>query len=443
MKILIVSTELEEQARGITGIIKSIVTAAKEAGHEVGVLVGYPGGAMKDHEQLHNKVEHIYLQHYLQNGKRDLFPPNMRGKRTLAQIFLGRSYLKHSHMDVQQQLVVDDRNLARKLDYIVKIPYAYHFINHGLPSVPKQVLRKAIKKYGIDLIITGAPMDLTRNEVAPAKLVQFVHDTMPLDMLETPADNRTPEKFARQLYATATGSDLILANSQDTARKVLEVNPNANVHVVYGTASSKASQFTDTSFLQRKGLTKDNFLLFISVIEKRKNIERLMDAYMNAYPEINMPLVIVGGHGYGYDEIMKHHADLPKKIKRNVIFTGFVSEVDKYALLNNARAFVWPTLYEGIGLPIVEAFCSNLPVLTSRRGALPEAGGSAALYIDNPYSVEQIKEGIVRITKDEKLRAELRSHIPEQLAKFTPEKFNERFQQALKKLDHKAGARIR
>lgn len=435
MKILIVSPELEEQARGITGIIKSMVMAAKEAGHEVGVLVGYPGGAINNHELLDNKVEHIYLQHYLLSGKKDLFPKHMRGRRTLMQILLSRDYLKHSHMNIQQGLVVDDRNLARKLDYIVKIPYAYHFINHGLPGVPKRVLKKAIRKYGIDLVITGAPMDLTRSDVAPAKLVQFVHDTMPLDMLETPADNRTPEKFARQLYATATGSDLILTNSQDTAHKVLEVNPKATVHVVYGTASSKASQFTDTSFLQRKGLKKNNFLLFISVIEKRKNIGRLMDAYMSAYPEIKMPLVIVGGNGYGDKEILKHHADLPEEIRRNVVFTGFVSESDKYALLNNARAFVWPTLYEGIGLPVVEAFASNLPVLTSRTGALPEAGGEAALYIDDPYSLDEIRDGIIRIVTDDKLRETLRKHMPEQLAKFTPEKFNTRFGQALRELD--------
>ncbi len=435
MRILFVSTEFEEQARGITGIIKSMITAAKEDGHEVGILVGYPGSAVKRHKLLDSKVEHIYLQHYLQNGKKDLFPKSMRAKRTLLQILTSGDYLKHSHMNIQQELIVDDRNLARKLDYVIKIPYAYHFINHGLPSIPKRVLKKAIKRYKVDMIITGAPMDLTRRNVAPAKLVQFVHDTMPLDMLEAPADNRTPEKFAQQIYATATGSDLILANSQDTAHKVLEIDPKANVRVVYGTASSKADQFTDVSYLQRKGLTKENFLLFISVIEKRKNIERLMDAYMGAYEQINkMPLVIVGGKGYGYKDIIAHHKDLPEEIRKNVIFTGFINEADKYALINNARAFVWPTIYEGIGLPVVEAFASSLPVLTSRRGALPEAGGNAAFYIDNPYDVEEIRDGIIRIVNDDKLREEFRSHMPEQVAKFTPEKFSARFKQAIDEL---------
>jgi glycosyltransferase involved in cell wall biosynthesis len=200
---------------------------------------------------------------------------------------------------------------------------------------------------------------------------------------------------------------------------------------LYGTASSKADQFTDISFLTRKGLVKDKFLLFISVLEKRKNIERLMDAFMAAYPKLQIPLVIVGGKGYGYKDIVKHHKDLPEEIRKNVILAGYVSETDKYALLNNARAFVWPTLYEGIGLPVVEAFASNLPVLTSRRGALEEAGGDAALYIENPYDVEEIRDGIIRIAEDEKLRKTLQTHMPDQVAKFTPEKFNSRFKQAI------------
>jgi glycosyltransferase involved in cell wall biosynthesis len=431
MKILFVSTEFEEQSRGITGIIKAMIIAAKADGHEVGILVGYPGGSSKRHELLDSKVEHIYLQHYLQNGKKDLLPRNLRGKKTLLQILINGAFLKHSQLNIQQELIVDDRNLSRKLDYAIKIPYAYQFINHGLSRVPKRVLKRAIKRYGVDMIITGAPMDITKQSVKPAKLVQFVHDTMPLDMLEAPADNRTPERFAQQLYVTATGSDMILVNSQDTAHKVLEVDPKANVRVLYGTASSKADQFTDISFLTRKGLVKDKFLLFISVLEKRKNIERLMDAFMAAYPKLQIPLVIVGGKGYGYKDIVKHHKDLPEEIRKNVILAGYVSETDKYALLNNARAFVWPTLYEGIGLPVVEAFASNLPVLTSRRGALEEAGGDAALYIENPYDVEEIRDGIIRIAEDEKLRKTLQTHMPDQVAKFTPEKFNSRFKQAI------------
>lgn len=434
MKILFVSTEFEEQARGITGIIKSMITAAKEDGHEVGILAGYPKADLRDSELLDMKVEHLYLQHYLATGKKNIFPTNLRSKRTQLSIIAGRQYMKPAEIHINHDLIKQKSNLANKLDFIIKAPYIYHFINHGLGSVARQSIKKAVKKYNIDLVITGAPMELTRKDVAPAKLIQFVHDTMPIDMLETPADNQTPQKFARQLYAAASGSNMIFTNSIDTRDKVLEVDPRAKVHVLYGTASSKADQFHDDTYLARKGLTKDNYLVFVSVVERRKNLATLFDAYIKAYSKIHMPLVIVGGKGYGYKDIVAHHKDLPPEVRDNIILTGFVSETDKYALLNNARAFVFPSLYEGIGLPIIEAFSSNLPVVTSRRGALPEAGGDAALYIDDPYDVDEVADAIVRVASDEKLRKELRSHIHKQVAKFTQEKFNSRFTAAIKEL---------
>lgn len=434
MKILFVSTEFEEQARGITGIIKAMIGAAKDDGHEVGILVGYPRSDQNDSELLDKKVEHLYLQHYLVTGKKDIYPANIRSRRALLSLAASRDFLRHSQIKIDHSLIQRKSNLANNLDYIVKIPYAYHFINHGLGSIPKKVLKKAIKKYGIDLVVTGAPMDISKDEVAPAKLIQFVHDTMPVDMLETPADNLTPQKFARQLYVASSNANLVLANSLDTSNKVHEISPGANVHVLYGTASNKADKFTDTSFLTRKNLEKDKYLVFVSVVERRKNLHTLFDAYMKAYPKIKMPLVIVGGKGYGYDDIIKHHKDLPEPIRKNIILAGFVSEADKYALLNNARAFIFPSLYEGIGLPIIEAFFSNLPVLTSNRGALPEAGGDAALYVQDPYDVEELSDAIVEITTDEELRKKLSENILKQTDKFTPEKFAGRFKKAIKEL---------
>ena len=435
MKILFVSTEFEEQARGITGIIKSMISAAKADGHEVGILAAYPKSNLGDSELLDSKVEHLYLQHYLATGKKNIFPTNLRSRKTQLSIIAKPDYLNPAEIRINHDLITQKSNLANQLDYVIKAPYLYHFINHGLGRIAKKSIKKAVKKYNVDLVITGAPMDLTKKDVAPAKLIQFVHDTMPIDMLETPADNQTPQRFARQLYAASSGSDMIFANSVDTSNKVLEVNPDANVQILYGTASSKANQFTDNTYLVRKGLTKGNYLVFVSVVERRKNLATLFDAYIKAYPKINMPLVIVGGKGYGYEDIVAHHADLPLEIRNNIILAGFVSETDKYALLNNARAFVFPSLYEGIGLPIIEAFGSNLPVLTSRKGALPEAGGEGALYIEDPYNTDEVADAIVRIATDDKLRKELAKHAKAQVAKFTPEKFSERFSQAIKELN--------
>jgi len=433
MKILFVSTEFEEQARGITSIIKTMVSAAKANGHEVGVLVGYPKSDQGHSEKLDSKVEHLFLQHYLNTGKQNLYP-SLRTRKNQIKILANQEYTKIKEMRVQHELITDKSSMANSLDFIIKIPYIYRFMNNGLGRLVKPSLKKAVKKYAIDLVITGAPMDLTKRNVTPAKLVQFVHDTMPIDLLEVPADNSAPQKFARSLYVAVTKSDLVLSNSVDTASKVEEVNPDAKIKVLYSAAPSKPEKYTDTAYLTRKSLEKDRYLLFVSVIERRKNLSTLFDAYAKAYPKIKLPLVVVGGKGFGYKQIMAHHKDLPDEIRNNIIFTGFISHADKHALMNNARAFVFPSIYEGLGLPVLEAFASNLPVLTSNRGALPEAGGDAALYIEDPLNTDELADGIVRIVEDEKLRQKLRDNIPKQLDMFAKDKYLDRFKEALDSL---------
>lgn len=437
MKILFVSPEIEEKGRGITGIIKAMIAAAKADGHEVGLLVGYPALGDGKSETLDTKLEHIHLQHYMLSGKDSFlnhYPGGIKRRRNLAKILSGRTYLKHTEFHVRQDYLSSDDGILKNLDFCVKVPFAYQFFNHGMEKIPRAVLKKAAKQYGVDLVVTGSPMLLTTSDVRPAKIAQFVHDVMPLELMETPADNNTPQKFAKQMYAASWESDLVLVNSKDTADKVYEINADANVEILYGIASSGGKRVHESAILEHMSLSKDKFITFISVIEKRKNVVNLMEAYSKIHKDIDMPLVIVGGEGFGYKDIRKHHNNMPKEVREKIHFTGFVSEADKYTLLRNSRAFVFPSIYEGIGLPIIEAFYSGIPVLTSRRGALPEAGGDAALYIENPYDTSEIAEKIVQICQNNKLRKELSSHIDEQKEKFTVEKFNERFSQGIKKL---------
>jgi glycosyltransferase involved in cell wall biosynthesis len=434
MKILFVSPEFEEQARGITGIIRAMIRASKDAGHEVGILAGYPNSKLHESDLLDAKVEHINLQHYLNTGKKDVFPKHMNSKKTQLKILLGRKYLASNQFSVEQKLISDKRNIANDLDFVIKIPFCYHFMNHGYGALPKKVLRSAVKKSGVDLVITGAPVELTKKDVAPAKLAQFVHDTMPIDMLETPADNNTPYRFAKQFHAAAAESDLVFANSMDTKNKVLEVNPEAKVKVVYGTASAVPGDSPETAVLKTLGLEKDNYLMFVSVIEKRKNVQGLIDAYSLIYEKLQMPLVIAGGKGFGYEEILNHYNSLAPEIKQKIIFTGFLSENDKYMLLKNARTFTFPSFYEGIGLQIIEALSSRLPVVTSRKGALPEAGGDHAYYVDDPYNVREIADAIYKVSTDDKVRSELLKDVDTHVEKFTSANFNKRFKDGLEKI---------
>lgn len=435
MKILFVSTEFEEKARGITGIIKAMIRAAKEDGHEVGILAGYPGVYMKKSGLLNKKVEHIYLQHYFDNGRHNIFPGGLHGKKNQAKILLKREFLKPYEFKVDHDLVIHKLNTANSIDYVIKTPYIYQLINHGAEALARRIIKKAVRKFNIDLVITGAPMNLSKKDVYPAKLAQFVHDTMPIDMLETPADNNTPVRFAHQLYSAAAESDLVFVNSKDTQSKVLEVNLKANTQIVYGTASNIPSDIKDTAILKNLDIKSDNYLFYLSAMEKRKNISGIFDAYTLIHDDIKMPLVLAGGKGYGYDEIKKHYDSLPKDIKKDIIILDYISEGDKYTLFRNARTFVFPSFNEGIGLQIIEALSTNLPVVTSRRGALPEAGGDAVYYVENPYNPNEIADAILKVTFDDKLRKNLLQNASKQVKKFTREGFTSRFIEGLHKLE--------
>jgi glycosyltransferase involved in cell wall biosynthesis len=115
--------------------------------------------------------------------------------------------------------------------------------------------------------------------------------------------------------------------------------------------------------------------------------------------------------------------DLPELISRlnlesRVIFTGFVPEAEKPFLIAGAKVFAYPSLYEGFGIPVLEALACGVPTLTSNLSSLPEVAGDAALLV-NPHSIEDIASGLNRLLSDELLRERLRRESLIQAAKFT------------------------
>lgn len=137
------------------------------------------------------------------------------------------------------------------------------------------------------------------------------------------------------------------------------------------------------------------YFLFVGTVQPRKNLDRLIRAYANLSSDA--PLVIVGSKGWLSEAIYK----LPKllKISDKVKFLGYVSDKDMPALYSGAIALVFPSLFEGFGLPILEAQASGCPVLTSNVSSMPEVAGAGAVYV-NPYSVEDIMEGMERVKRE-------------------------------------------
>ena len=437
MRILFLTVDIEEKSRGIGVILKSLIAGAKKENNEVGILVGLPFINMHSkNNALSNKVDYKYLQHYMLEG-RDSFKYVMPGgyrKRNIAKKVITREIVKNKFIRIDKKQLSGKKSILQNLDYVIQIPFIYQFISRNKTRVARIALKKACKDNNIDIVVSVSPTTIKAKDIRPSKLVQFVHDVMPLEIVETPPDNNTPVRYAEQYMSACLYSDAVWVNSEDTANKVREVNPGQDIEVLYGAPSSIKSELNESAILINNGLKQDKYLLFISVLEKRKNLETLFEAYALSYEILKIPLVVVGGHGYGIEEILEKYDSLPINIKENIIFTGYVSESDKHTLYKNARSFVLPSVYEGLGLMLLEAFQYHLPVLTVAKGALVESGGKAALYVNDPYDPVEMSKALIKITNDENIRKDLISHMPDQISKFTQEKFDNRMKFALENL---------
>jgi glycosyltransferase involved in cell wall biosynthesis len=164
--------------------------------------------------------------------------------------------------------------------------------------------------------------------------------------------------------------------------------------------------------VRRRYEVEGPYLLSLGGIEPRKNLPALIGAYA-ALPEDVRPALVIAGpvapwNPEGWDRVRPTLEELPSRVRERVIVTGYVSEGDKVALLSGAEALVYPSLYEGFGLPVLEAMACDTPVLTSNVSALPETAGDAALLVD-PHDTEDIAAAMERLLIDGALRERLRA----------------------------------
>ena len=161
----------------------------------------------------------------------------------------------------------------------------------------------------------------------------------------------------------------------------------------------------------------ERYVLAISTVEPRKNYPRLLAAFdAVASTDRELVLVIAGGDGWGveaFDTALEHTA-ARDRVRR----VGYVSDLDRADLLAGAHAFAFPSLYEGFGLPPLEAMAAGVPVMAARAGAIPEAVGDAALLAD-PLDVNDLAAALQRVCDDDTLRAELVARGRDRPARFT------------------------
>ena len=209
-------------------------------------------------------------------------------------------------------------------------------------------------------------------------------------------------KFSCQAAST------VICVSENTKRDVIKLYQVAEkkIAVISEGYNNKFQSPNDKNqIISRTQDTKIKpYLLFIGRLEERKNVVRMIEAFEILKEKYQIPheLILAGKPGYGYERICAKIQD--SRFKNHIKEVGYVTEEEKWDLLKNADVFLFPTLYEGFGIPVLEAQSVGVPVVTSSTSSLPEVAGEGAILVD-PTSVESIVEGVEPLLSDPKLHS--------------------------------------
>ena len=213
-------------------------------------------------------------------------------------------------------------------------------------------------------------------------------------------------RFARRIVTVS-------CNSKKELSRYCDINID-KIDVIYEGKEQILRFDPDNSFLQKNNLVSNKYLLAVSSINPNKNFQLIVDA-MEYLKDSSCKIAIAGDKN---NKIFKKYTS---KIDSRIIFLGYVSDVQLRALYENATCFIYPSFYEGFGLPPLEAMACGCPVIVSNTSSLPEVCGDAALYCD-PSDPIGLAEKITVLINDDTLRDEMRQKGFEHVKQFSWDK---------------------
>lgn len=416
------------EGTGVATYTRILTQVARELGHEVGVVYGVPQVPPKN--SLLREV---------------VFFDEQRAIRTSAAADLVnyvtdqiRYQLPVKPTPVELSGAVVTRQFAATLPALDQI-----FVARKLFANAR--LHFSWTKNFVELIFDPQPDILHCTYQLPLRSksacnVYTIHDLVPLRLPFATLDNK--RQMFRLLKKIAADADHIVTVSENSKRDIIEFLQVDEKRI---TNTYQAVYFPDM-YLQRSdnmiaeqlagsfGLELHQYLLFFGALEPKKNVGRLVEAYLSS--GVDIPLILVAAEGWHNDSEIRLLAELRENgpmpngfdrtpLRRAVRRFRYVPLSTLVTLIRGACAVVFPSLYEGFGLPVLEAMMLGTPVVTSRESSLPEIAGDAALLVD-PYEADDIARAITIIVNDADLRAELSRRGRLQAAKFSVERYRER-----------------
>lgn len=266
--------------------------------------------------------------------------------------------------------------------------------------------------------------------------ITTIHDLIPLRLPHATTNDKGV--FIQQVRESLKSSQLITCVSENTKNDILkyfDVNPD-KLHVTYQTVTldkKLPGKETIDHKLNYYNLESGHYILFVGAIEPKKNIKRLIEAFLSI--DTDMPLVIAGKKAWLWEnelEILSSKWN-NQRIKEKIRLLDYLTPPDLPILYKGARCLAFPSLYEGFGLPPLEAMNLGCPVVTSSASSLPEICGEAALYVD-PYDSLDIAKKLEKVIGDDELRAKLAESGLKRAKYFSMENYMKRLSAAYKKV---------
>lgn len=258
------------------------------------------------------------------------------------------------------------------------------------------------------------------------KVITTIHD-MTYHLYPHTMQPKTLKRIRNGIKYSANRADKVITISESTKKGIIEVLgvPFDKIEIVppgvdYN-AFNKVYSKVQINRVKSKYNLPEQYILYMGTLEPRKNIESIIEAFSLFKKEStihtkDIKLVIAGKKGWLYNSIFSIVQQL--NLENEIIFTDYIDEEDKPILYKLSLLFVFPSIYEGFGIPVLEAMAASVPVITSNVSSLPEVAGNAALLV-SPMDIVSIAKGIDKILIDETFRNELISRGNEQAKKFS------------------------
>lgn len=334
--------------------------------------------------------------------------------------------LKIDSFNTYYILIQDD---DKSLEKVAKKNVHLIYVNHSIFRI--FILRLFLEQFYIPFLIIKKNISLIHSLhysfpliCFQAKRIVTIHD-MTFFLLPVVHIRLKTAYFRTFIWLAAKMKNHIICVSESTMNDLIKITKLEQtkccvIHLGKSDIYNPNYSIKEVEIVKDKYNIRGDYLLFIGTIEPRKNIERLIKVYSTFLnTNSNYSLVIVGKKGWFFDNVFQLIEKY--KISDKIIFTGFVLEEEKPMLLNGCKIFIYPSLYEGFGIPVLEALSCGIPTITSNKSSMPEVAGEAALLVD-PESEDDILNAICLLLSDELLFNALKQRSILQAKNFSWEK---------------------